>query len=200
MFFHWLWVLYRGLPLFFLECVYHTLLYTSLIFEMVLLLRVFVSVRWSGFGFHYQLSFFCVCVCVCWWFLCMWGSVLLNLLITFLLTFFVCIGIHMSKYVYIYIYIYIYLCVCLCFQIDAFVREHIWHKVYLMGIRRYIYVCVCVCVCVTTNYTINWKNWFSLKNGKLSNKIMIDILGHRISSILIQDCRSTITPLDGGSF
>ena len=41
--------------------------------------------------------------------------------------------------VYIYIYIYIYICVCVCvcvsvcFQLDVFIREHVWHKVWLMG-------------------------------------------------------------------
>ena len=33
----WLWVLYRGYPPFFLECVYLSLLYASLIFDMFLL-------------------------------------------------------------------------------------------------------------------------------------------------------------------
>ena len=43
----------------------------------------------------------------------------------------------MYVWAYIYIYIYIYMCVCVCvcvcFQIDVFVREPVWSKVYLMG-------------------------------------------------------------------
>ena len=53
MFFSWLgWVLYRGYSPFFLECVYLSLLYPSLIFDTFI---VCVRARWSAFGFHEQL-------------------------------------------------------------------------------------------------------------------------------------------------
>ena len=44
--------LYRGIPLFFLECVYLIQLYSSLIFNKFLSLCVCVCVCWGGFGFH----------------------------------------------------------------------------------------------------------------------------------------------------
>ena len=69
--FHLVIDLYRGLPLFFLECIYLILLYSSLIFDMLLPLCVCVCVyvsvcvyvcvcvcvHWSGFTFHEQLFF-----------------------------------------------------------------------------------------------------------------------------------------------
>ena len=46
---------------------------------------------------------------------------------------------HTHVYVCLCIYIYIYICVCVCvfvcFQLDAFVGEYVWHKVYLKGIQ-----------------------------------------------------------------
>ena len=42
----------RGLPLFFLECVYLYLLYPSFVSDMSLSLCVRACVRWSGFGFY----------------------------------------------------------------------------------------------------------------------------------------------------
>ena len=56
--------LYSGHPLFFLEHVYLSLLYPSLIIDMFLTLSVCVCVCWSGFGFHEQLFFLCVCMSV----------------------------------------------------------------------------------------------------------------------------------------
>ena len=65
-----------------------------------------------------------MCVSVCLGdFLCMYGSVVLNLLATFFLIVFDRI------YVYTYLCVCVCVCVCVCFQLDVFVRDHIWHKV-----------------------------------------------------------------------
>ena len=71
----------------------------------------------------------CVCVCVGDFFVYMWqcgfkctGNFFPN-------SFSLCICIHISMYVCIYIYMCVCVCVSVCFQLDAFVREHIWHKV-----------------------------------------------------------------------
>ena len=42
---------------------------------------------------------------------------------------------YMYIHIYVCLYIYIYMCVCVRLQLDAFVREHVWHKVKLMGIQ-----------------------------------------------------------------
>ena len=111
--------IYRGHSFVFLECIYLSLLYPS-----------------------FYLICFCRCVCV-WvyvleWFwisltvifpLCVWESVLrisygymcgLKFTSNFIPNSFCqCIDIRIS----------IYLLICICFQLDAFVREHVWYKV-----------------------------------------------------------------------
>ena len=108
----------------------------------------------------------CVWVCVLGIF-CEWVCVVLNLLLPLSLFF---------LYICIYIYTHVYVCLCVCIYIcvcvsssDAFIWEHVWHKVFLIGniwdfnllvfvvwmvfnylclFCIYIYMCVCVCVCV----------------------------------------------------
>ena len=130
-------VLCRSHTLFFLECVYLSLLYSSLIFDMFLSLCVCV-LEWFWISLR-VIFFLCVGECVSWgyFYVFMFGSAVWNLLVTFWEFLSVCIYIYISMYtcvcvcvcvcVYIYIYIYVY------FQLDAFVREHVWHKVKLMG-------------------------------------------------------------------
>ena len=120
MFFCWLRV-YISHPLFFLECVYLSLLYPSLIFDMFLLLLLLLCVCVCvciGVVLGFTNSYFSS-MCVLGIFLCMCGSVVLNLQVTFFLIVFVCV------------YVYTYLCMFVCVHIFI-----------------YIYVCVCVCVCV----------------------------------------------------
>ena len=64
--------LYRGLPLFFLECVYLSLIYPSLIFDMFLSLCVCVCVRARALEwFWISLTvIFPLCERVSWGFLC----------------------------------------------------------------------------------------------------------------------------------
>ena len=85
-----------------------------------------------GFTNRY-FSSLCVWVCVLGIFLCMCRSVVLNLLVTFFLIVFVYVYVYTCLCMFVCIYIYIYMCVCVCvfvcFQLDAFVREHVWHKV-----------------------------------------------------------------------
>ena len=60
--------LYRSHPLFFFECVYLSLLYPSLIFDMFLSLCVCVCVCMPGVVLDFTDNYFssvCVCVCVC---------------------------------------------------------------------------------------------------------------------------------------
>ena len=83
MFFGWLWVLYRGHTLNFLECVYSSLLYPSLIFDLFLSLCVCVCVCGVVLGFTNSYFLPRVWECVSWGFLCICGSVVLNLLVTF---------------------------------------------------------------------------------------------------------------------
>ena len=146
MFFSWLWVLYGGHSLFFLECVYLRLLYPSLIFDMFLWLSVCVCVCECVGGVWISVIFLvCVWLCVFGIFVNVWQCGF-KFTGKFFLIAFVCIYIYIyiymyvcvCVYIYMYIYIYIYMCVCvcvcLCFHLDAFIREAVWHKVYIMDI------------------------------------------------------------------
>ena len=86
-YFQLLMSLYRSHPLFFLECVYLSLLYPSFIFDMFLSLCVCVCVCVCvGVVLDFTNSYFssvCVCECGSWtFFVCMCGSVVWNLLVT----------------------------------------------------------------------------------------------------------------------
>ena len=65
MIFSWLWVLYRGHPLFFLEGVYFSLFYPSLIFDMFLLLLLCVCVCTLEWFWVSLTAIFPICVCEC---------------------------------------------------------------------------------------------------------------------------------------
>ena len=138
MIFSWFWrVLYRGYSSFFLERVYFSLLYPLLIFDMFIVVCV-PKLEW----FWVSLSIiFLLCACVC---VCVRVSVCLcDFLCVGLCGFkftgssfpFSCLYVYTCLYMSVCIYIYIYICVCVCvcvcvcFQLDAFVWEHVWHKV-----------------------------------------------------------------------
>ena len=109
--------LYRGLPLFFLECVYLSLLYPFLIFDMFLSLCVCVCVLewfWISLPVIFLSVRVCVCVCesVCFGDFFVWVCVV-SLKFTgnffFPNSFCRCIYLHTSMYACAYIYIYIYI-------------------------------------------------------------------------------------------
>ena len=129
MFFSWfrLWVYIEVIsPPLPLECVYFSLLYPSLIFDMFLLLLL-------------------LCVCMLEWFwisltviflLCVWvtgclGDFLCVGLCVFKFTFnsFHFLSVYICIYISMYIYICVCVCVCVCFRLNAFVWEHVWYKV-----------------------------------------------------------------------
>ena len=66
---------YCCLPLFFLECIYLRVLYTSLIFDRFSSSCMCVCVCWSGLWFHKRLFFLSVCVSERWGFFRVWISV-----------------------------------------------------------------------------------------------------------------------------
>ena len=125
MIFSWFgWVLYWRCSPFHLECVYVGLLYPFLTFDMFIVVWG-VHARWSGLGFYLQLFFYSVCVWVCVLeVLCVWGCKVLNPLVALF-----------PLFVYVYTCLCIYVCMCECFHLDAFVWEHVWRKVELMGIQ-----------------------------------------------------------------
>ena len=65
-----------------------------------------------------------VCVSVLEFFVCVWVVVWFEIYrYLFANTFCLC------SYIHIYVCLHMYMCVCVCFQLDAFVREHVRHKV-----------------------------------------------------------------------
>ena len=145
--FHLLMGLYGGPHLFFFQCVDLSLLYPSLIFDMLLSWCVCV-LEW--FLISLTVIFLCVCVCVCvcvcesWRFLFvrMCGSVVWNLLVTFLRIIIVCVYLYISMYVCVHflslslsIYIYIYIYTCVCVSVCVYVSTLILSSENMHGTR-----------------------------------------------------------------
>ena len=102
--------LYRGHPLFFLECVYLSLLYPSLIFDMFLLCVCVCVSEWFWISL---LFFLCVCVCVSWRFfcVCMFGVCMFEVELLLGVCWFVedICGIWPDTNIHRYVCIYIYI-------------------------------------------------------------------------------------------
>ena len=117
----WLWVLYRSYSAFFLECVYFSLLYPSLIFDMFCRCVCLCVCARVGVVLGFTNSYFsslCRCKCVSWDFLCV-GRYGFKFAGNYFLLFsciyvYTCLCMLVCAYIYIYIYIYKRVCVCVC--------------------------------------------------------------------------------------
>ena len=112
MFFSWFrWVLYRGYSAFFWECVYFSLLYLSLIFDMFIV-ECMCALKWFSVSLIVIfLLFVCVSMClVNFW--CVWLCGFKFTGSTF--HFFLRICIQMSMFVCVCVYKYVCVCVCVC--------------------------------------------------------------------------------------
>ena len=69
----------------------------------------------------------CVWVCVLGIFLCMCGSVVLNLLVIFFSNSF--LSVYMYTHICVCMCVCVCVCLCVCFLLNAFIREHVWCKV-----------------------------------------------------------------------
>ena len=152
----WQTGLYRGRCFYFLECVYFC---------------------FTRLWFWYVYS--CVCVCVC---------VGVGVVLGFMNGFFLCVSVYHREFCgfkftgspfsfFSYIYTYVCVCVCMCVYVFRvfFVCGHVWHKVYLMGIKWdfvmvvvwiffklllvyiyiYIYIYISISVCVRFMFSLS---------------------------------------------
>ena len=126
MFFSWLCALYRGDPLFFWECVHLSLLYLSLIFDVVVVYVCVCVCALEWFWVSLTVIFLlCACKCVFWGFFVNVWQCGFKFTRNFFLIAFVCV------FVYTY-HIYVCLCVCVC----VCVYTHVYIYIYIATARK----------------------------------------------------------------